>query len=157
MDTVKSDVRWRSMSRKGKARESMAWSGAMSKFLFRVLPQRVRVARLLASVPGQLETAESQRSLRAELARWTWNGWDGSRASHLRDLDVLGSIVSAVRPLDDKHLEALDELRALVVEMRAFLNDDSNFRTDGRMMPPAAARAFVELDARLKTVQRRMS
>jgi hypothetical protein len=141
----------------GKASESMAWFGAMSKFLFRVLPHRFRVARMLASIPGQLETAEVQRSLRAELARWNWNWWDGSRASHLRDLDVLGSIVLAVRPLDDEHLESLDQLKAFVVEMRVFFNADSNFRTDGRMMPPAAARAFVELDTRLKTAQRRMS
>jgi hypothetical protein len=115
------------------------------------------VARLLASIPGRPQSAEIQEDLPTELSRWNWNWWDGSRASHLRDLDVLGSIVSSVRLPDDKNLETLDQLKTLVAEMRAFLNDDSNFRIDGRMMLPAAARVFVELDTRLKTVQRRMS
>ncbi len=135
----------------------MALRGAIGTLARWFVPQRVRVARLLASIPGRPQSAEIQEDLPTELSRWNWNWWDGSRASHLRDLDVLGSIVSSVRLPDDKNLETLDQLKTLVAEMRAFLNDDSNFRIDGRMMLPAAARVFVELDTRLKTVQRRMS
>ncbi len=128
----------------------MALQGAGGALARWFVPQRIRVARLLASSQGQVETNEIQEDLRAELARWNWNWWDGSRASHLRDLDVLVSIVLAIRPLNDKHHEALDQLKTFVAETRVFLKDDSNHRADGRMMPPAAARAFVEVETRLR-------
>lgn len=90
-------------------------------------------------------------------SNWKLNSHDGSRKSHLQDLENLSLIADGIfklAPLSKDNFA--DQFTAMIGETRSFITDRSNYRIDGRMMPPEKAQRWVELANRLESLRKEL-
>jgi hypothetical protein len=103
----------------------------------------------------QGKRAEATASLLQAEANWSWNLTNGSRRSHLRDLELLAGIIDEVSdssPASDRRA-ACRKMSNAIAELNQLFSDRSRFGLDGRSMKPEAASRWVSLKAELDSAR----
>jgi hypothetical protein len=86
--------------------------------------------------------AALEHLVRAE-KRWGINWEDGSPASVQRDLRHLRWVCQELRQRDTALTQVVGDVENALCALDDLLGNVSNFRSDGRMMRPEAARAYA--------------
>lgn len=120
------------------------------------LLRRGRVRSLCSQAAQAIQQGRHDDALRMLLAAersWAFNSDDGSRSSHLADLDDLSWILTLLARVSGGDSSPIAQLESAVSEVRALFAERNNFRIDGGMTREAAVR-WPELSERLESLRR---
>jgi hypothetical protein len=81
--------------------------------------------------------------------RWAFNSNDGSRTSHLTDLDDLSKILTLLARVPGRDSSRIAQVESAVSELRALFSERGNFGIDGRSMKREAAIRWAEFPQRV--------
>jgi hypothetical protein len=119
--------------------------------------RRGRVRDLCSQAAQAIQESRHDDALRMLLAAeqsWAFNSHDGSRSSHLADLDALSQILTLLARIPGGDSSRIAQVESAVAEVRALFAERSNFGIDGRSMKREAAIRWVEFSDRLEALRR---
>jgi hypothetical protein len=119
------------------------------------LLRRRRVRSLCSQAARAIHESRHDDALRILLAAergWAFNSHDGSRSSHLADLDDLSGILTLLARVPAGDSSRIAQVESAVSEARALFADRSNFGIGGGMKRDVAIR-WPELSDRLESLR----
>ena len=121
---------------------------------------RCRRVRSLCSQAAQaIQESRHDEALRILLAAersWAFNSHNGSRTSHLADLDDLSQVLTLLASVPGGDSRRITQVDSAVSEVRALFAERGNFGIDGRAMKREAAVRWAELSDRLESLRREL-
>jgi hypothetical protein len=123
------------------------------------LRRRRRVRTLCSQAAQAIQQSRHDDALRILLAAergWAFNFHDGSRSSHLADLDDLSQILTLLARMPGGDSSRITQVESAVSEVRALFAGRSNFGIGGRSMKRDAAVRWPELSDRLDSHRRNL-
>jgi hypothetical protein len=84
---------------------------------------------------------------------WSFNSHDGSRKSHITDLEDFATVVSLLASIPCRDTSCLERLQTVTSELRTLFADRGSFGIDGRSMKREAAVRWAELTDRFQKLR----
>jgi hypothetical protein len=125
------------------------------------LRRRSKVRALCSEAAQAIEQGDHEEARRILLAAersWSFNSHDGSRSSHLADLDALTQILGLLArvPSPAGASSCIARVESAAAELRALFSDRSNFGIDSRSMKREAAVRWSELSDRFQALRQEL-
>jgi hypothetical protein len=125
------------------------------------LRRRSKVRSLCSEAAQAVEQGDHEEARRLLLAAersWSFNAHNGSRSSHLADLDTLTQILGLLARVSSpaRASSCITRVESTVAELRALFSDRANFGVDGRSMKREAAVRWSELSDRFQTLRQEL-
>jgi hypothetical protein len=125
------------------------------------LRRRSKVRALCSEAARAIEQGqhdEARSILLAAERSWSFSSHDGSRSSHLADLDSLAQILSLLArvPSPAGASSCITRVESAAAELRALFSERANFGIDGRSMKREAAVRWSELSDRFQTLRQEL-
>jgi hypothetical protein len=122
------------------------------------LRRRRKIRGLCLAATQAIEQGRHDDALRMLLAAersWAFNSHEGSRSSHIADLDDFTSILRQLSrlPSGGGDTSSITRIEVLVAELRSLFSDRANFGIDGRSMKRDAAARWSEMSGRFQTLR----
>jgi hypothetical protein len=122
------------------------------------LRRRSKVRSLCSEAAQAVEQGDHEEARLAAERSWSFNAHNGSRSSHLADLDTLTQILGLLARVSSpaRASSCITRVESTVAELRALFSDRANFGVDGRSMKREAAVRWSELSDRFQTLRQEL-